>query len=93
MSELKVTKEQVTVFLDRDHVQQGLGKELCVYIIGLYRRPERTPEVLNRLALVIANSLEVFARRHLPQCTCVEIPKPILVNEDDPGGIIHRIEE
>ena len=93
VAELRVSREQVTVFLDRDHVQKGLGEELCVYIIGLYRRNDRTPEVLNRLAQAIAGVLDSFARVHLPQCTCVEIPKPILVNEDDPGGIIIRVND
>lgn len=70
---LGVKKEQVTVFLVRDHVQKDLGEELVGIVEGLYRKPGRTSEVRQGLADTICETLLKFAARYLPQCECVEV--------------------
>ena len=49
--ELGVCDEtKVTCLFPPDMMQYGLGSEVIVEVIGLFEKPERTPEVRNRLA-------------------------------------------
>ncbi|PKM91718.1 hypothetical protein CVU82_00730 [Candidatus Falkowbacteria bacterium HGW-Falkowbacteria-1] len=51
IEELKIKKEQVSVFLQRDLVVKGLGEEIIIFVEGLISRPERTEEVKKKLAM------------------------------------------
>ena len=68
IEELKITKDQVTVFFPPDRVEKGLGEELIVMIEGLYARPERTAGVLNRLAQKCAQVVHEHFRSALVEC-------------------------
>ena len=52
--ELQITSEQVTPFVFTDGVLQERRSEcVVVYVDGLFEKPERTPEVCQRLTSVI----------------------------------------
>jgi hypothetical protein len=76
---LNIPSTDVTVFFPADQLEVGLGEELIAQVEGLYKKPERTPEVLKQLQEAVCNCLENFATSHLPQCTYVEamIMQPI----------------
>lgn len=87
VEELQITPGQVTVFFPADRVQKGLGEEIILQIEGLYERPERTPEVLNRLAAACARVtrayfyaalIEVFVHTVNPVAGAWVIPSPAL---------------
>jgi len=75
--ELGVTPEQVTVLYPADLMKQGLGEELIAESVGLFDKPERDHNVLQRLATAVKDALMEFARDNLPRCECVEVVIPI----------------
>ena len=81
VDDLQVSKYEIFVFLLRDHVQAGLGEELCVNIVGLEQRAEHRSLVIQYLIMAITVQLTVFARKHLPKCKRIYIPQPILVDK------------
>jgi hypothetical protein len=51
VSELKLTGPRaVTVLFPSDMMNEGLGEEIIIEVIGLFTKPERTPAVRRRLA-------------------------------------------
>lgn len=51
VSELGLEDENdMTVFFPPDMMKYGIGSEVVVEVSGLFSKPERTPEVRNRLA-------------------------------------------
>lgn len=80
IKELALTRNQVSVFFPLDMVREGIGEELIAFVDGLFKKPERTPEVLKRLAESIRDVLADFAQRHVPQCRLIEV----LVHSFDP---------
>ncbi len=73
--ELHITHSEVSVFFQKDLDQPVTGKEIVIFIDGLYDRTERTPSVKNRLASVVGKEMaeyfpkafiEVFVRSFNP---------------------------
>jgi hypothetical protein len=71
--ELELESTQVSVFFPPDMVVQGLGEELTAFIQGLFRKRKRTPKVLQRLTNIVAQTLEIFAKKQLKQCRKIEV--------------------
>lgn len=69
---LEIPSTDVTVFFPTDQLKASLGEELVVQIEGLYKKPERTPEVLTQLHKSVCECTKEFALIHLPECTYVE---------------------
>ncbi len=73
VNELKLSDQQITFFFPVDMMMFGLGKEIVVFVDGLFVKPERTDEVLARLA----HALGATVRSHFPNalvevfCTAV----------------------
>ena len=59
VSELGLKDENdMTVLFPPDMMTYGLGQEVIIEISGLYEKPERTDEVLNRLAANVGASFK-----------------------------------
>ena len=70
---LNLSEEEVSVFFQADLLQDGLGEELICSVEGLFKKPERTPELRQRLFDLLSVLLGLWAKVHLPQCAKVEI--------------------
>jgi len=73
IKELKLSQSEVTVFFPPDRCEMDLGLELIVFVEGLFKRPDRTPEVRRRLAKVIRDCLAEFTSRTMRQCKLIEV--------------------
>ncbi len=73
VQELHLTDRDTSVLLRPDILDWGIGSELIVFVDGLFQKPERTQEVIDRLLAVIGECILAFAREHVPQCTKVEV--------------------
>ena len=71
--ELRLAKDDLTVLFPADILAWGAGLELIVLVDGLFKREERTPEVLERLWEAIGTLVHDFAKAYVPQCTKVEV--------------------
>lgn len=49
ISDLKIKKEQVSVFFPKDLMSEGLGEEIIIFVEGLKESPERTENVKRML--------------------------------------------
>lgn len=58
IEELHNTKDQITVFFPPDRMKFDLGKEIIVFIFGLFIKPERTDDVRGRLAQNIGEGIK-----------------------------------
>ena len=70
---LKITREDVTVFMPADLVRQGLGEELIIQVTGLVPKRERTAKVKERLLMAIRAELAEFAEQHIHACKKIEV--------------------
>ena len=71
--ELRVGKEQVSVFFPRDLVLRG-DKEVIIFVEGLLEKAERTDKVRNKLAECLVKNVS----KSLPEINLVEcIIKPL----------------
>lgn len=66
--ELKISPELVTCFFPGDNLKAGLGEEIVILVEGLFTRPERTPDVREKLAQAIV----CFTRRFFPKTILAE---------------------
>lgn len=73
MPELHLTENDLTVCMPADILAWGVGVDMPVLIDGLFKKDERTPEVLERLWEGIGTVVATFARQYVPQCTKVEV--------------------
>lgn len=80
---LNIPSTDVTVFFPKDHLEEGLGEELIGQIEGLYKKPERTPEVLKQLHKAVCTCLIKFAFDYLPECTYVEAMIMAMIEPED----------
>lgn len=56
--ELKLNgKKDVTVLFPKDQMTTGLGEEIIIDIQGLFKKPERTEKVLQRLAETVGTTV------------------------------------
>lgn len=65
IKELEIDESQVSVFFPSDLVQTGLGEEIIIFVKGLFEKPERTPEVRQKLAVQIRDNVKGFAELYL----------------------------
>lgn len=75
VEELKLTNGQVTFLFPKDMMMFELGKEIIIFVDGLFVKPERTDNVRARLAKILgmtvkqwfpAADVEVFVRSFDP---------------------------
>ena len=71
--ELGITFENVTVFLVPDMLQEGLGEEICVQIIGLFDKSERTDQVRQRIADQVAHFVYAIIAQCIEQLELIEV--------------------
>ena len=57
VKELGLCTDQVSVFFPSDLYQPGLGEEICISV-ALYEKPERTEEVIHRMAAAIQQKVK-----------------------------------
>ena len=65
VAELEIDESQVFVFFPSDLAQTGLGEEIIVFVKGLFEKPERTPEVRQKLAVQIRDNVKGFTELYL----------------------------
>lgn len=69
VKELKITEDQVSVFLPTDLMPKRLGKEIIVFVDGLTEKPERTEKVLKELVLDLIDEVhQSFPEAELVEC-------------------------
>ena len=88
VEELKIKKDQVSIFFPQDLMPQGLGEEIIIFIDGLTEKPERTEKVKRMLVLNLVDE----AHMSFPKATLIEcIIRPYTIsgfgkiNESDGG--------
>jgi hypothetical protein len=63
VSELELKEKDITVLFPKDYMRQGLGEEIIIDVSGLFEKPERTPEVCQKLAEKIGQTVaEMFPK-------------------------------
>jgi|SRR3989344_4852508 len=64
VTELGLSRKEVSVFLHQENTDDAgfaaLQTEIVVFIDGLFEKPERTDEVLNRLAKAVVEKIKEF---------------------------------
>lgn len=83
----EIPEDEVFVYYPQDLMRRGLGEELIAMVAGLFKRPERTPEVLKTLTDAIADQLQAFAARNLTGCGDAEA---FIISMIEPGELSHR---
>lgn len=58
-------RDSMTILFPPDMMKFGLGTVIIIEVTGLFRKPERTKAVRNRLAEKLGNAL----KRHFPKAT------------------------
>lgn len=67
VEELENTKDQVSVFLVRGQCG-GTSKDIIIFVEGLFKKPERTKEVKNKLAAVLVAKTEFLFPDSFVEC-------------------------
>ena len=86
VKELKVRPEQITVLFPCDRLESLKADEIICTVEGLFERPERTDEVLERLSQALTDEL----RHAFPEAELVET-FPLTIKED--GGYTCSVKE
>ncbi len=73
---LELTERQVTVSIPADQCLLGLGEELVVHVVGLFRMRKRTKKVVGEMNACILDACLDFAQVHLPTCAMIEVFLP-----------------
>ncbi|HOZ53566.1 MAG TPA: hypothetical protein PK142_02720 [bacterium] len=74
--ELKIEKEQVSVFFPKDLMSKGLGEEIIIFVEGLKESPERTENVKRMLIYHLIDGAHCL----FPKATLIEcIIKPYVM--------------
>jgi hypothetical protein len=60
ITELNLTHDQVSVFFPPDRLTKGLGEEIIINVVGLFDKPERTPDVRKRLAEMLVKAAQFY---------------------------------
>lgn len=71
--EMGITTDLVSVFMPADMLDEDLGSEIIVFAEGLFMRDERTPEVRQKFADAVRDSVVEFALEYVPRCKMVEV--------------------
>jgi hypothetical protein len=76
IEELGLKSEKDMLFLfPPDMMKYGLGEEVLVEITGLFDKPERTPEIKQRLIRAVAEKVSAFFPKAMVECS-VQSAKP-----------------
>ena len=73
IEQLKISSQQVSVFIPGDRVSEGLGEEICVFIC-LYKSEWRDAAVQKRVAEKVGN---IIKGRHFPESLVEVIMQPV----------------
>ena len=78
IEELQITVDQTQVWLQADLDSRNGNTRLVAEIIDLFDKPgkgkpERTPEVCQKVAEVLESLLSTWAQQHLSRCRGVEV--------------------
>lgn len=69
IEELKIVKEQVSVFFPQSLMSKGSGEEIIIFVEDLFERPERTEYVKKKLAKELVDVAHlVFPKTTLIEC-------------------------
>lgn len=69
IKELKITKEQVSIFFQPDLMARNSGEEIIVFVEGLTEKPERNDEVKRTLILNLIDEIhQSFPKTTLVEC-------------------------
>ncbi|MBT3231054.1 hypothetical protein HN358_04750 [Candidatus Uhrbacteria bacterium] len=90
VTQLGITSENVTVFLVPDMLQKGLGEEVCVEVVGLFDKPERSDAVRQRVAIHLAYTVHTHLASHLPQLELIEVLVPKFDQAESGFGRWHK---
>ncbi len=60
IKELKLTSKDITCFFQADLMRKGLGKEIIVFVDGLYEKPERTPKVRSQFFGTLGSTVKFY---------------------------------
>ena len=71
--ELQLTENDLTVCMPANILVWGAGVDMPVLVDGLFKKDQRTTEVLGRLWEAIGSAVAAFASKYVPQCTKVEV--------------------
>jgi hypothetical protein len=71
--DLELIPDQVSVFYCADRVGEDIGKEIIVFVRGLFPKPKRTRIIQQAWAESIRTILVGFTNPHLPQCKLIEV--------------------
>jgi sporulation-control protein spo0M len=63
--ELHITQSEVSVYLQKDLDQPVSGKEIVVFVDGLFKKPERMPWVKDHVAAVVGREIAKYFPRAL----------------------------
>lgn len=73
VEELHIVPEQVSVFFPADLLEDGLGEEIIVEVIGLFLKPERTPEIRQQIAVIVANRIKTVLGPYTKNLKMIEV--------------------
>ncbi len=69
IADLRIKREQVSIFFPQNLMTKGLGEEIIVFIDGLTEKPERTEKVKRRLVLDLVDEVhQTFPKAALVEC-------------------------
>ena len=71
--DFELTPDQVSVFYPVDRMQEGLGEELILIVDGFFKKPKRTPPMMDEWAKALCDHLRAFAQENIPYCKKVEV--------------------
>ena len=78
VEELRLDTNQVSCFFPKDWLENGLGDEIMITVRKLYKKPERTLDVLNKLARVLG----LVAKKYFPKALVECEVKPVDLEKD-----------
>jgi hypothetical protein len=76
--DLDTKKKEISAFLPKDLIQDGLGEELIVEVKFFSNKGDRSGANLNKAAGAVWEVLRSFAEEHLTECTWIEVSIEVL---------------
>lgn len=72
---LNLDGKGVSAFFPRDHLKDGLGEEIIIFVKGFFDKPERTSEIRKEMADVLVKMVSGYFPEALVECF-VEVFNP-----------------
>lgn len=73
IAELDLKMDQIVVWFPKDHMQNGLGEEFSVLVVGLVGRPELSEESKHDARKRLNAQLAMALRRIFPKAIFIEV--------------------